>query len=127
MCGAGRQPRSSPHIGGHGCHFRRFLVCVLRCALTLEPMRGALRTRLRHAPCTDAIAPWHARVRAVSARKVAAAVDTTIATFTAAVAIADVATAVTVAAVAVATATSACGAARWRARSSTRAGSSGGA
>ena len=56
------------------------------------------------------------RVRAVSARKVAATAAADIATITASVAIAPVATPVTVAAVALTTAASACGAARWQAR-----------
>ena len=66
MCGAGRQPRSSPHIGGHGCHFGRSLVVVLRCALILKPMRARQLTRLRHR--TDATAAWHARACSLCAR-----------------------------------------------------------
>ena len=113
MCGAGRQPRSSPHIGGHGCHFGRSLVVVLRCALILKPMRARQLTRLRHR--TDATAAWHARACSLCAqgccdRGRGRRHDHR------SVAIAPVATPVTVAAVALTTAASACGAARWQAR-----------
>jgi len=39
MCGAGRQPRSSPHIGGHrAATFNLFALQIHGCALALKPM-----------------------------------------------------------------------------------------
>ena len=130
MCGAGRQPRSSPHIGDHGQLHSTSSRSKYRCALALKPTPSMRYRR----PRTDMAAAWHA-CACSSAGEVAAAAAADTATIIAAVAIAAVAAAVTVAAVAAATAASACGkvqlcraqAARAARRGGARAGSSGGA